>query len=353
MSFSIKALVVDDSNFMRRAIAMLLESDREIEVVGLARSGEEALSLIGKLAPDVVTLDVEMEGMDGVTTLGHIMERHPTPVIMFSAYTRAGAVTTIKALRMGAVDFVEKPSGSISMDLSRVRDDLIAKVKIAARSRLKRPLAAPPGRRARRAFDALRKPRQSILAVGSSTGGVQALQVLLASLPVDFSAPVLVVQHMPAQFTSSLAEDLDRSVPLKIFEARHGQDIESGGVYIAPGGIHTCVKKTSAAAPVRIHLTREPRSCFLRPSVDVMMSSVARVYGPNAVGLILTGMGGDGTEGMRCMKERGALTMAQDQATSVVYGMPRSAIEAGVVDNVLPLGEIGPEVARIFKAVNR
>lgn len=367
----IKVIIVDDSNFMRRAISNLISRDLGIQVIATARDGYEAVELVRNLEPDVVTLDIEMEGMSGIETLEQIMRVHPVPVLMVSAYTSQGAAVTVEALRLGAVDFIEKPSGVVSVDIHTISEALIRKVKIAARAQ-PRPLLertveprrykpATPGtpsvsgpapassRPPMPPVSGIRPvpaefPPVKIVAVGSSTGGVQALQHLLGGLPEDFELPVVIVQHMPAKFTRSFAADLDRTVPLMVREAEDGMPLRPGVAYVAPGGIHTIV------APLQdrpnqfcIRLTENPAESLLKPSADVLFSTVAEVFGPTAIGVVLTGMGSDGTWGMKRIREAGGYNVAQNRETCVVYGMPKSAIEAGVVDEILPIQSI-PEL---------
>lgn len=342
----IRVMIVDDSNFMRKAVGKLISSEPGFEVVGLISNGEEALRSIPVLKPDVVTLDVEMEGMDGLATLRRIMETNPTPVIMFSAYTKKGAEITLKSLQEGAVDFIEKPSGSLSIDLGAVRDELIRKIRVASTVRPKqlerfkpfKPFKPSPELR-------LSNPSRSVVAIGSSTGGVQALQAIIPKLSGSLPLPVLIVQHMPPIFTKSLAESLDSHSMIKVKEASDGDMLLPGNAYIAPGGLHMTVRRGSGG--VYIHLDKKPEDEPLRPSVDVMFRSVAEVYGGDSLGVILTGMGNDGTAGSKTLKAKGTKIVAQDEATCVVYGMPRMAVEAGVVDIVLPLHEIAYQIERM------
>lgn len=345
ISIPIKVMIVDDSNFMRKAVGMLISSEPGFEVVGLISSGEEALKSIPVLKPDVVTLDVEMGRMDGLTTLKKIMETNPLPVIMFSAHTKRGAEVTLKALQEGAVDFIEKPSGSLSIDLGLVRDELIKKIRVASTVRRRRtippsPSAGTPGRDLR-----LSNPQRSVIAIGSSTGGVQALQAVVPKLSRSLPLPVLIVQHMPPMFTRSLAESLDSHSMIKVKEAEEGDILLPGNAYLAPGGLHMTVRRSKDGSYV--HLDKNPEGELLRPSVDVMFRSVADIYGGDSLGVILTGMGNDGTAGAKVLKAKGAKIVAQDEATCVVYGMPRMAFEAGVVDLVLPIQEIGNQIERM------
>lgn len=345
MKMPIKVMVVDDSNFMRKAIGKIVSSEPGFEVVALISSGEEAVRSIPAIRPDVVTLDVEMEGMDGLATLKKIMDTNPTPVIMFSAYTRKGADITLKSLQEGAVDFIEKPSGTLSIDLGAVRDELIKKIRVASTVRPRRVTVTPPARTRSLVDIKLPHPARSVIAIGSSTGGVQALQAVIPKLPKNLPLPVLVVQHMPPMFTKSLAESLDSHSLVRVKEAEEGDILKPGCVYIAPGGLHMTVRWVKDGAT--IHLDKNPEDELLRPSVDVMFRSVAEVYGGDVLGIILTGMGYDGTSGLRLLKAKGARAIAQDEATCVVYGMPKTAVEAGVVDIILPIQEIAYQIERM------
>lgn len=346
MKMPIKVMVVDDSNFMRKAIGKLVSSEPGFEVVALISSGEEAVKNIPFIRPDVVTLDVEMEGMDGLATLKKIMEVNPTPVIMFSAYTKKGADITLRSLQEGAVDFIEKPSGTLSIDLGAVRDELIKKIRIASTVRPRSLERFKPFKPFKPATELrLPHPEKSVIAIGSSTGGVQALQAVIPKLPRNLPLPVLIVQHMPPMFTKSLAESLDSASMVSVKEGEEGDMLRPGCVYIAPGGLHMTVKWVKEGAT--IHLDKNPEDELLRPSVDVMFRSVAEVYGGDVLGVILTGMGYDGTVGLRLLKAKGARVIAQDEATCVVYGMPKTAVEAGVVDIILPIQEIAYQIERM------
>jgi two-component system chemotaxis response regulator CheB len=343
----VRVLIVDDSALMRRVIWGLLEEDPEIQVVGSAVDGLDAIEKVAQLKPDVLTLDVEMPRLDGLQTLGYLMSENPVPCVMLSAYTPRGAETTLKALDFGATDFVQKPSGAISLNLERVKEELLAKVKVAKGIDLRRlpftgAAPAPP---------AAPKPkpvadRGSVVAIGTSTGGPRALHALLPALPQDLPVPVLVVQHMSAGFTRSLAERLDRECLLKVKEAEADEVLEPGVVYMAPGDWHMQVQRE--AAGVRVKLDQRPPVLGVRPSVDHLFASVAEAYGPKAIGVVLTGMGRDGAKGLKAMKARQAVTLAQDEASSVVYGMPRAAFAAGCVDRVLDLKAIAPAIVELL-----
>ena len=336
---TIRVMVVDDSNFMRKALSKLIMSEPGFEVVEMASNGYDALRKLSSVKPDAITLDVEMEGMDGLTTLKKIMESpNPTSVIMFSAYTKSGADITVNSLREGAVDFMEKPSGALSMDLGAVRDELIRKLRVAARVTPMRKSAEPLIDRKTARSVRLPRAKSSIVAIGSSTGGVQALNSIIPKLPEDFPLPIVIVQHMPPLFTKTLADGLNKESKVSVKEGEEGDVLKPGCVYIAPGGLHMTVRK--AGSDVMIHLDKNPEGELLRPSVDVLFRSVADLYGGNVLGVVLSGMGNDGFEGMKVLRAKGAVGMAQNEATCVVYGMPKFVIEANLVDVALPLSSI-------------
>jgi two-component system chemotaxis response regulator CheB len=336
ISSSIKVLVVDDSALMRRIISDLLTEDPSLQVIGTASNGVMALQKIEALNPDVVTLDVEMPVMDGLTTLKLIMQQKPLPVIMLSSLTQAGSEITIKALQEGAVDFVPKPSGNISLDLKKVQNELIAKVKIASCARIHKSLVKKniPG-----LFSSFQKKKEpdfprTLVLIGTSTGGPKALNELLPKFPVDLPAAILIVQHMPAGFTRSLAERLDQNSAIHVKEAEDKEIVVAGTAYIAPGGYHLQVRQNSDCT-IRLHLDESDPINGHRPSVDALMLSASKIKGHNIVGVILTGMGRDGCEGICALKEKGAYVIAEDETTAVVYGMPKAVVEAQVVDRLL------------------
>ncbi|HEY8346341.1 MAG TPA: chemotaxis response regulator protein-glutamate methylesterase [Symbiobacteriaceae bacterium] len=349
---TLRVLVVDDSAFMRRIITDLLQSDEGIEVVGTARDGLEAVEKNLSLQPDVITLDVEMPRLDGYGALREIMARRPTPVVMVSSLTREGAQATIRALALGAVDFVTKPSGTISLDMHLVRDELVAKVKAAARAtpRYRRVLGDLPARKqglkpfrpqARGTPEEM--PRQ-VVVIGCSTGGPSALHEIVPRLPADLPAGVLVVQHMPAGFTRSLARRLDEISGIAVKEAEEGDPVTAGMVLVAPGGYHMTVDNRG-----RIRLDQGPPLHGVRPAVDRTLSSVVSVWKDRTIGVILTGMGYDGARGCRELKQAGGRTIAEDATTCVVYGMPRVVVEMGLADMVLPVHHIAAALVRLVR----
>ncbi|AVX20749.1 two-component system, chemotaxis family, response regulator CheB [Carboxydocella sporoproducens DSM 16521] len=339
----LKVLVVDDSAFMRQYITRILESSGKIKVVGYAKNGQEAIEKVQELKPQVMTLDVEMPVMNGLEALKIIMEQFPLPVVMLSSLTTEGAEATIKALELGAVDFVAKPSGQISFDLDKVQEELIIKVSNAALAKLKKTsssLSLLPQTGAKlTAFQRVSK----LVAIGTSTGGPRALQEVVTQFPRNLPAAILIVQHMPRGFTKSLAERLDSISHLVVKEAEDGEEIKNGIVYIAPGDYHMEVRQNQGS--YFISLNQSPPVSGHRPSVDVMMKSVARLNLPK-IGVIMTGMGGDGSDGMVEIKKSGGKTIAQDESSCVVFGMPKVAIQKGGVDVVVPLNKIALEIMK-------
>ncbi len=332
---TIDVLVADDSPLMQRIITKLLESEPGIRVVGTADDGRQAIECVGRLSPDVVVMDIDMPNLDGLAALRHIMQQRPTPVVMVSGIADASAA--LRALELGAIDFVAKPSGPISIDLYEVRDELIAKVKLAS---LVSPVPIEAGSMRAPLPLECQPPRghMSLVAIAASTGGPQTLGHILRQLPSGLPAAILVVQHMPAVFTATFAERLDRHSSVTVREAGDGDTIRSGVVYIAPGGVHMTVVKDGRGPALRMEET--PPVNAVRPSADVLMSSVALVAGRSSIGVVLTGMGNDGSDGLAQIKHAGGATIAQDEESSIIFGMPGSAISQGVVDRVLPLIEI-------------
>jgi len=357
-------LVVDDSAFMRRVISDILSQTDEFRVIGTARDGNDALRKVHQLEPDLVTMDVEMPGLDGLTALGYIMSETPRPVVMLSAYTTEGGEATMRALDYGAVDFVSKPSGTISLNLETVADRLLEALRAAATANLEmipvrvarqvarvprreapvpdaRPAEAPPRpvrrkrRRAPAAGDA--PPSGMAVCIAASTGGPRALAELLPRLRSPLGAAVLIVQHMPAHFTRTFAERLDALDGLPVSEATDGEPVRMDHVYMAPGDFHMRVVRDESGTP-RVALDQGPSLWGVRPAADPLFRSAAEVFGARSVGVVLTGMGRDGAEGLREIVAAGGAGIAQDRRTSVIYGMPQAAAEhAGAI---LPLEQI-------------
>ena len=354
MNKKIRVLVVDDSALMRMMISDILNTEKGIEVVAVAKDGEDGIKKVIELKPDVVTLDIEMPRLDGLHALGYIMSEIPTPVVMVSAYTQKGADATFRALEYGAVDFVSKPSGPISGDLAVISDELVAKVKVAASVDLDKLKFIRPKKITKKYLKAKPKkisPEVKVIAIGSSTGGPRALGQILPQLKSDIPAALLIVQHMPKDFTETFAARLDRESKIDIKQAEAGDRIEPGKALIAPGDYHMTVGRVLSGKETVgvIKLNQEPPVYGLRPTVDNMMLSVAEVYGDKAVGVLLTGMGSDGAKGMKAIKDNKGKTITQDENTCVVYGMPKAAIEEGVINKVVPLEKIAEEISKIFR----
>lgn len=352
----IRVLVVDDSMFMRKLLSDLINKDPILQVVGIAKNGLEAIDLTKKLKPDVITMDIEMPEMDGISALGEIMKHFPTPTLMVSSLTDKGAYETIRALQLGAVDFIQKPSGAISVDMFRVREELVAKIKTAAKapiSTFNQPI--------RHINEKIKKETRSIVpkttfdqifAIGTSTGGPKALETVITALPADFLDPILVVQHMPPKFTHFLAKRLNDISNVKVTEAENNEIIQGGTVYIAPGDFHMEVRQTING--YRVALNKQPHRNGHRPSVDVLYDSVAKLKKLKRHYIIMTGMGNDGAQGMLRGKQEGAAsTIAESEATCVVYGMPKSAIQLGCVDHVVPLHRISSKMVELSKRQNK
>jgi len=332
----IRVAVVDDSALMREILSSILSEAPDIQVVGTARDPYVARELIKKTNPDVLTLDIEMPRMDGLGFLDKIMSLRPMPVVMVSSLTQKGADATMQALELGAVDFVSKPAFDLKSDMQAKSEEIISKVRNASRARVRsRRTSDSAGRVQKPAIQF--KSTERIIAIGASTGGVEALREVICALPPDAPA-VLITQHMPEQFTKSFATRLDSICKVKVQEAVDGQRVLPGHVYLAPGNFHLSLARTGANYLCRVH--DGPPVSGHRPSVDVLFESVARVAGQNAVGVILTGMGRDGAAGLLSMRKAGARTIGQDEASCVVYGMPRVAYEAGGVERQLPLSAI-------------
>ncbi len=344
----LRVLVVDDSLFMRAAIAKTLGAG-PFDVVGQAKDGTEALAQVAKLRPDVITMDFNMPGMNGAEVVRTLMQQQPTPVVMFSAHTRQGARETFDALAAGAVDFVTKPAGEVSVDLSKIAEELMRKL-VAAASARPRAAGLPSSRASSTSLPSrpsgmiqpLRPsasmaggglPRLCVIAV--STGGPAALSEVIPALPQDLRVAIVIVQHMPAGFTATLAERLDATSKVSVAEAQAGDRPLPGGVWIAPGDRHLEFDERGA-----IVLTDGPLVNGCRPAADVTMASAARVYGRRCLGVVMTGMGKDGAQGALAIKRADGKTLAQDQSSCVIYGMPKAAVDAGAIDEVTPLAEI-------------
>jgi two-component system chemotaxis response regulator CheB len=378
----IRVLIVDDSAFMRRAISSLLEDENDIKVIGQAKDGEDAVKQVEDLKPDVVTMDIEMPKMDGLTALKIIMEKNPLPVIMLSSLTEEGAKATLDALDYGAVDYIPKNLSNVSLNILKVKDDLISKIRAVTANKViyrSKPslenhdniLFKSDNNKTKYGDDIAAKTlysgsnnngnnnsninphnrlysKKEIVAIGSSTGGPKALQEVIPLLPADFPFPLLMVQHMPKAFTGPFAQRLSGISHIKVVEAEGGEIIKPGVAYLAPGDKHMSIRRDGKDG-VRIFISEEPKDLINRPSVTVMMKSVAEEYHEKSIAVMLTGMGSDGLDGMSAIKKYGGSTIAQDEATCVVYGMPKAVVDAGVVDKVLPLYKIAEELIRESK----
>ena len=339
----IGVLVVDDSVVIRRIVSSVLDGDPEITVVGTAANGRIALDKLDSLRPDIVILDVEMPVMDGLATLRELRRTHPTlPVLMFSTVTERGAMATLDALAAGATDYVTKPThtASATASMDRVRAELIPKIKgLVGAVRTRALLADRPAPKVPTPTRALvRQDRVDLIVVGASTGGPDALSSIVAGLRADLSVPMLVVQHMPPLFTRLFASRLDRSSALQVTEAVDGQLVEAGHIVVAPGDQHMTVRRYGA--DVRVRLTQEPPENYCRPSVDVLFRSAAAAYGAGVLACVLTGMGRDGAKGAERVRAAGGTIIVQDEASSVVWGMPGAVVAAGAANEVVPLRQI-------------
>ncbi len=352
MPKQIQVLVVDDSTFMRKSLSSMLASDARLAIVGMARNGEEALQLVHQLKPDVVTMDVEMPGMNGLEALKRIMAEHPLPVVMVSSMTTEGARDTLKALELGAVDFIPKQLDGVAMKIHDLQGQLIAKIVAAGqagdkvRQRLS-PAASKPAVRPRSAAltaESISLTRGSrAVAIGCSTGGPQALLEVLPAFPADFPAGIVIVQHMPKNFTKPFADRMNALCVLEVKEAAEGDEVKPGRILIAPGGVQCRVKRKSITSTV-IGLSSNAEHHLHAPSVDILMQSLAAVYEERSIAVILTGMGHDGLDGMKAVKAAKGRTIAQDERSCIVYGMPKVVVEAGYADKVIPLSGVVGEI---------
>ena len=343
----ISVLIVDDSALMRKMLTNMIASDPALAVVGQARDGADALRQVEALRPDVITMDIEMPSMSGIEALKQIMERRPTPVIMVSSLTHDGAETTLRCLSLGAFDFIGKPSGAISLNIETVRGDLIAKIK-AAKSASAQRISSLPRSAVAASSPAATLPKPSnaditcaAVVIGASTGGPRALETLLPKLAPDLGVPIIIVQHMPETFTGALAKRLALCSGLKVREAAQGEKLQANAVLIAPGGKHL-----EFAAGGVVRLTDDPPVHGVRPSIDITIASLIKLYGKRTLAVLLTGMGKDGARGLCAVRALGGHTIAEDESTCAVYGMPRAAGEMDAVERMLPLPEIAPAIVQ-------
>lgn len=342
----IKVLVVDDSALIRSLLSEIIRSEPELLLVGAASDAYAARDMVNQFRPDVITLDVEMPKVDGLTFLEKLMKARPTAVVMISSLTAQGADVTLRALELGAVDFLAKPKVDIARGIEEYRLEIIAKIKAAACAKISRHTPSQPKKTPRLLF----KTTEKIIAIGASTGGTEAIKAVLTEMPVD-SPGIVITQHMPPGFTTTFAKRLDMSCRISVHEAQGGERIVPGHAYLAPGDKHLTVVRSGA--DYRIELNDGPRVSGHKPSVDVMFESVAESVGSNALAVILTGMGKDGAMGIKSIAEQGGFTMAQDEATSLIFGMPQEAIKTGCVKQVAPLEEISQRLIEVLNLMGK
>ncbi len=345
---AIRVLVVDDSGFFRRRVSEILDADPGLQVIGQATNGQEAIEQAAKLRPDVITMDIEMPVLDGISATRQIMAKTPTPIIMFSSLTTEGARATLDALDAGALDFLPKRFEDIAADREEAKRLLCERVRNLGRkgrAGIRKPVTARPPVTPRPAPTARRAGNKPIrlLAIGTSTGGPVALQKVLTRLPAGFPVPILLIQHMPGTFTPAFARRLDAQCAIRVCEARDGDRLEPGLALLAPGGKQMLLDGRPGSEVVRIG---EDNSQTYKPSVDLTLTSIAKVHPGDTLAVILTGMGADGARGSRILHDKGSTIWAQDEASCVVYGMPAAVVESGVAEQVLPLDEIGDAIAR-------
>jgi two-component system chemotaxis response regulator CheB len=341
----IRVFIVEDSVLMQKVLKDILSSSSDIEVVGSARLGKEALELIPQLNPDVITLDVNLPDISGLTVLNELMQKHPVKVVMLSAYTQKGADFTFKALEAGALDFIPKPSGEISLDLYNFKEEIISKIKLVGEIELEKALSVIKKKVSLKETLTIDK----IVVIGASTGGPKAILEIMSNLPQGIEASFLIVQHMPYGFTKSFAERLSWYSPIKIKEAEDGEVIVKGAGYVAPSGFHMIIEKDEQEGVYRVRLDETPLVNYVRPAVDITMQSVAEIFDGKIIGVILTGMGKDGLEGAKAIKIKGGKIIAQDESSCVVYGMSKAVVEAKLADSVVPLSLISKVIVDYLK----
>ncbi|MBB6452904.1 two-component system chemotaxis response regulator CheB [Salirhabdus euzebyi] len=349
----IRTIVIDDSAFMRKMLTEILNSDPSIEVVTTARNGKDGIEKIKQYKPDVITLDIEMPLLDGLEALKIIMKEHPLPVVMVSSLTQLGAETTIQALNYGAVDFISKPSGPISLDIEKAKGEIIEKVKNAVKANFKMIVAPEPLPIELKIDVPLEtnpiKKKRKIIGVGVSTGGPRALQKFLTVLPADFPAPILIVQHMPEKFTKSLADRLNKLSNITVKEAEHGEFLKNGTAYIAPGNYHLTVKKLGTSITAFIDQS-DPLKGH-RPSVDILFDSISGLVSYQKYAIVLTGMGTDGADGIKKLKKVDPKTqvLAEAEESSIVFGMPKAAIHTNFVDQIVNINGMGNALCKMIE----
>jgi len=338
----INVIVVDDSALMRRVVSDILNSDPEIRVVDTAMNGKYALEKIKKLNPHVVTMDLMMPEIDGIAAVQRIMKEYPTRIVMLSAYTIENSKLTLDALKAGAIDFIRKPSGEISPDIDDVRDEIITKIKAAAKANI------PRLTKQRKQVHHFSSAGKKIIVIGASTGGPQTLEVLLPQIPGNIPASIIVVQHMPAEFTGSFADRLDSLCDLDVREAADSDELKDGVVFIAPGGCDIELMSGDYDSKTRIRLIKSEPKQGAKPNIDGLFRSAAEIYMENTVGIILTGMADDGTTGCREIKGVNGTVIAESDESSIVYSMPKSVIEAGLADKIVRIDKIAAALVRLF-----
>lgn len=337
----IKVFIVEDSILMQKIITDILSSDPNIEVIGTAKYGKDALERIPDVKPDIVTLDINLPDMDGLNVLRGLMNRSPVKVIMVSAYTQKGAETTMRALELGALDFIPKPSGEVSLDLYNFKDEIISKIKLVDSMDLGKSMDRESIAYIKEVLEV-----KKIVVIGASTGGPKAIMNVMSKVALDTETSFLIVQHMPKEFTRSFAERISWYSSIRTKEGAEGDPLMTGAAYVAPGGYHMVLEKTPAGkGKYNLRLDETPLVHYIRPAVDVTMKSVADVFEGRIIAVILTGMGKDGLEGVRSIKKKGGKVIVQDEFTSVVYGMPKVVVEEKLADAVLPLEDIPRKIS--------
>jgi two-component system chemotaxis response regulator CheB len=351
-----RVLIVDDSAFMRKVLEEIIRTDPKLEVVGQAKDGREAITMAQSLQPDVMTMDINMPRMDGLEATQHIMTQNPRPILIVSSESRQGAASTLRALELGAIDFVTKPSSGIDLDMKNVRDELLCKLKMAAKVRVVRTAALhdysasveskSPAQPTKEVGNS--EARLPLVMIAASTGGPATLMRLMPRFPKDFPAAVVLVQHMPATFTSQLSLQLTEVAAIRVKEAEANEALQPGIFYVCPGSHHLRISLTG-----RIKLDDGPRISGYRPCADVAFESAAAYGGANVVGVVLTGMGNDGARGVQALKAARGCVLAQDETTSVIFGMPAEAIRTGAVDQVLGIDDMYPAIEKYLESICR
>lgn len=327
MHAKIRVLIAENSLLMRKVLANIINSDPNMQVIGEAKNGKEVLEKIAELKPDVVTLDINLPLLNGIDVLEYIMKRYPTPVVIISAYSQEGTADTIKALELGAVDFISKPRGEVSLDMEHLKDEIIAKIKLAYTIDVNKLLIK-------------KKPvlLKKVVIIGASTGGPKMILAIVQDIPDKIGAAFLIIQHMPEGFTASFAEKIAQTAKIDACEAQDGDIICPNKIWLAKGGYHMALHRQDGY--VKIKLTQGELVNFVRPSIDITMKSAADIFGKNIIAVVLSGMGKDGLEGVKRIKEKGGFIIAQDKESSIVWGMPRAVCKAGLADKVLPIEQI-------------